>query len=198
MLISRPRPDIFLRFENGDFFPVSLPSTPRKAKKSLPKRYLLQKKNARQSGFLKGHLLVYQPVPGSQIVGKTRKWKALEKGARREKGKFFPPVLFSCSRFLNSADLTISEPGTGYSFTWGQTKTEVVEYDDVIHYIPLALRMVYEGCYRISIIFLWAFASGRVKTIPSATCRRVFCENGGKNLRFQKIAEARGRGSNKQ
>ena len=27
----------------------------------------------------------------------------------------FPPVLFSCLRFLNSADPTISEPGTGYT-----------------------------------------------------------------------------------
>ena len=27
----------------------------------------------------------------------------------------FPPVLFSCLHFLNSADPTISEPGTGYA-----------------------------------------------------------------------------------
>ena len=27
----------------------------------------------------------------------------------------FPPILFSCLRFLNSADPTISEPGTGYN-----------------------------------------------------------------------------------
>ena len=40
-------------------------------------------------------------VPGSQIVGKTRKKKAREK-------------LFSCLRFLNSVDPTISEPATGY------------------------------------------------------------------------------------
>ena len=37
--------------------------------------------------------------------------------AKREKGKGkvsqFPPVLFSCLPFLNSADPTISEPGTG-------------------------------------------------------------------------------------
>ena len=26
----------------------------------------------------------------------------------------FPPVLFLCPRFFNFADLTISEPGTGY------------------------------------------------------------------------------------
>ena len=34
------------------------------------------------------------PVPGSQIVGKTRKRKAREKLAEREKG--FLPVLFVC------------------------------------------------------------------------------------------------------
>ena len=27
----------------------------------------------------------------------------------------FPPVLFSCLRFLNTADPTVSEPGTGYN-----------------------------------------------------------------------------------
>ena len=57
-------------------------------------------------------------------MGKTRKKKAREKLAGRKKGKRkgegcprspqLPPVLFSCLRFLNSADPTISEPGTGY------------------------------------------------------------------------------------
>ena len=112
MLISRPRPDVFLRFQNGDFFLRLAYRLHQERQKSLSITYLLQKiKNVRQSGFLKGQLLVYQPVTGSQIVGKRRKWKAREKGARREKGNFFPPVLFSCWRFVNSADLTISEPG---------------------------------------------------------------------------------------
>ena len=31
-----------------------------------------------------------------------------------EDAKVFPPVFFACTRFLNSADPTISEPGTGY------------------------------------------------------------------------------------
>ena len=31
------------------------------------------------------------------------------------------PVLFSCSRFLNFADLTISEPGTGHSISITQS-----------------------------------------------------------------------------
>ena len=58
------------------------------------------------------------PVSGSQIVRKTRKKKAREKLAEREKegspcSPQFSPVLFSCLRFLNSADPTISEPGTG-------------------------------------------------------------------------------------
>ena len=34
----------------------------------------------------------------------------------KEKGTRIPPVLFSCLRFLNSADPTISEPGTGCYF----------------------------------------------------------------------------------
>ena len=65
-------------------------------------------------------------------MGKTRKKKTRKKLAGQEKGKRkgrprspqFPPVLFSCLRFLNSASLTTSEPGTGYNngvcdiFTW--------------------------------------------------------------------------------
>ena len=45
-----------------------------------------------------------------------------EKGTPKVKPKVggpgspqFPPVLFSCLRFLNSADPTISGPGTGYT-----------------------------------------------------------------------------------
>ena len=36
------------------------------------------------------------------------------RGAKKEKGRGFAPVIFSCSRFLNSADPAISEPGKGY------------------------------------------------------------------------------------
>ena len=35
----------------------------------------------------------------------------------RPRSPQFPPVLFWCSHFLNSADPTISEPGTGYDIT---------------------------------------------------------------------------------
>ena len=55
-------------------------------------------------------------------MGKKKKKKAREKFVGREKGKRrrpwgspqFPPVLFPRSRFLDSADSTISEPETGY------------------------------------------------------------------------------------
>ena len=46
-----------------------------------------------------------------------------------------------------------------------RTKTEVFEYDNVIHDLQWALRMLCEGCYRISI--------GR-KQLEYATCRRVY------------------------
>ena len=46
----------------------------------------------------------FQPVPGSQIVGE---------GLRRSWSPQFPPVLFSCLPFLNSAGPTISQPGIG-------------------------------------------------------------------------------------
>ena len=53
---------------------------------------------------------------------------------------------------------------SGFPFTWGRTKTEFFEYDDVIHHIVLAFKqMPCQGCYRISIVL--AFSCGRSKTI---------------------------------
>ena len=47
---------------------------------------------------------------GTRKVGGVVKRK--KKGAAAP-SLLFPPVLFLCLRFLNSADPTISEPGTG-------------------------------------------------------------------------------------
>ena len=44
------------------------------------------------------------------------------RGGKKEKGRGFASVLFSCSRFLNSADPTISEPGKGYDFVGKMAK----------------------------------------------------------------------------
>ena len=52
-------------------------------------------------------------------------------------------------------------------------KTEVFEYDDVVHHIIPALRIRCEGCYRVS--------------LDPSTLRVDFFETGGKNLCFQKI-----------
>ena len=46
----------------------------------------------------------------------------------------------------------------GFSFTCGRTKTEVFQYDDVIHHVLLAWRMLRKGCYRFS--FVLAFFCG--------------------------------------
>ena len=51
----------------------------------------------------------------------------------------------------------------GFSFTCGRTKTEVFQYDDVIHYILLAWRMLRKGCYPLS--FVLALSCGWPKTI---------------------------------
>ena len=59
----------------------------------------------------------------------------------------------------------------GYSFTCGSTKTEVFEYDDVMHHIRLILRL--------------AFSCGRAKTIR---IRYVF-DNSEKNFLFQKYRD---------
>ena len=47
----------------------------------------------------------------------------------------------------------------GFSLTCGRTKVEVFDYDDVIHDILLAWRMLRKGCYRIYIAL--AFPCGR-------------------------------------
>ena len=46
------------------------------------------------------------PVPGSKIVGKR---ESERQAKSRPCGEKFPPVLFSCSRFLDSADSTQSQ-----------------------------------------------------------------------------------------
>ena len=58
----------------------------------------------------------------------------------------------------------------GFSFTCGRTKTEVFQYDDVLHHVPLAWRMLRKGCYRLS--FVLAFSCGWPKTI------RIRCFSG--------------------
>ena len=50
-----------------------------------------------------------------------------------------------------------------FSFTCGRTKTEVFQYDDVIHHVFLARRMLLKGCYCPS--FVLAFSCGWPKTI---------------------------------
>ena len=83
---------------------------------------------------------------------------------------------------------------SGFSFTFGPTKTEVFEYNDVVqqkniiklrHYI-IALRMLNKACYRISIVL--AISCGQAKTIRIRhVWMRLFfllLENGENNLRF--------------
>ena len=81
----------------------------------------------------------------------------------------------------------------GFSFTFGRTKREVLEYDDVIHHILLAWRMYRKWCYCIFIIL--AFSCERTKTIRIRyVWRRIFFEDGEKNLRLQKYLVTRGPG----
>ena len=50
-----------------------------------------------------------------------------------------------------------------FSFTCGRTKTEVFQYDDGIHHVFLARRMLLKGYYCPS--FVLAFSCGWAKTI---------------------------------
>ena len=63
----------------------------------------------------------------------------------------------------------------GMSFTRGWTKRNVV------HHLLLALRMPCEGCYRISIVFVW-MGENDSNALPVDA---YFFTNEGKNLRFK-------------
>ena len=49
----------------------------------------------------------------------------------------------------------------GFSFIYGRSKREVFEDDDVINHMLLALRMLCEGCCRISIVLAFSYLSTR-------------------------------------
>ena len=56
----------------------------------------------------------------AKVKRHAKSWRGGKRGGKKERSRRsfcpqFPPVLFSCLRFLNSADSTISEPGTGYN-----------------------------------------------------------------------------------
>jgi len=55
----------------------------------------------------------------------------------------FPPVLFSCLRFLNSADPTISEPGTGY------TKVRLKSTETKVFLFLAASQLVFVASFRV-------------------------------------------------
>jgi len=61
------------------------------------------------------------------------------------------------------------------------------EQHDVIHHIPLALRMLCKRCYRISIVL--AFSRERAKTIQIRYVWTPPFLNGEKNRRFQKYPD---------
>ena len=48
-----------------------------------------------------------------KIIGPLVSSRLSDSGEDAKVKDTFPPALFSCSRFLNSADPTISEPETG-------------------------------------------------------------------------------------
>ena len=80
--------------------------------------------------FLRGFKLHFQTVQTDVLFsiflgcfrlsdsGEAAKVKRHAKSWRAGKSS---PILFSCLRFLNSADSTISEPGTGYNLAWHAT-----------------------------------------------------------------------------
>lgn len=58
----------------------------------------------------------------------------------------------------------------GFSvYVRSRTKTDVFEYNDAMHHLLLAQRMLRKGCHRISID--WRFRRGRRKRFQYATCQ---------------------------
>ena len=80
----------------------------------------------------------------------------------------------------------------GFSFTFGRTKKEVFEYDDVIPHIYFfpAQRIFSEGCYRISITLAfkcgWAKAA-RIRYMWMRIFFSFFFQNGEKISVFKNI-----------
>ena len=70
----------------------------------------------------------------------------------------------------------------GFSFTCRRTKTEVFEYDDVMHHIWQALGVLCERCYRTFTVL--AFSCGRAKNIFDYPTRghEFFPKRGGKKI----------------
>ena len=76
----------------------------------------------------------------------------------------------------------------GFSFTFRWTKTEVFVYNDLIHHVLVALRMLCGG-YKLSYFYNLAFSSGYANT-QHATYGGVFLEN----ICFQKISGLESKG----
>ena len=79
-----------------------------------------------------------------------------------------------------------------FTCTWGCTKTEIFEYDDVIHHLRLESRMPCEGCYFVlsSYFHCLAFLYGRAITIRIRyVWTRIFFKTEAENMhiRFQNI-----------
>ena len=74
----------------------------------------------------------------------------------------------------------------GFSFTCGRTKTEVFEYDDVVHHTLLALRMLRKGCYVLLRVFVW---TGRNDSNTLRVDAYFFLKTEKVNLRFQKYLD---------
>ena len=68
----------------------------------------------------------------------------------------------------------------GHLFTCGRTKTEVSEYDDVIHHLPLRDTIVLS----LFSVFVWTAKNDSNTVLVEA----YFLENGGKNSPFSKIS----------
>ena len=102
MLISRPRPDVFLRFENGDFFPVSLPSTPRKAKKKFTQKVSFTKKKRSPEWIFERPPSRLPACSRLSDSGEDAKVKGTRKGSEAWKRKIFSSrfiFLFALSKF---------------------------------------------------------------------------------------------------
>ena len=83
-----------------------------------------------------------------------------------ENGDFFPPVWPSGENghiFQKTLSGVEIFENAGFSFIYERSKGEVLENDDVINHMLLPLRMLCEGCCRISIVL--AFSYERAKTI---------------------------------
>ena len=190
MLISRPRPDVFLRFQNGDFFLRLAYRLHQERLKKFTQNVSFTKNKKRSPGWIFERPASRLPACSRlSDNGEDAKVKGTRKGSEAWKRKIFSSrfiFLFALSKFR----------WPDYLGAWNRLLVRVGTDENGgcrIRSITRGLWGMLSSFHHIFMsVFEWTGANDS-KRYLHYICGRVFFENGEKNLRFQKNAEACGR-----